>query len=118
MEIQVKSVEQVAVVSIQGSLDALTAPELSRFFSGQIADGNVQLVADLGQLEYTSSAGLRALLGAVKEARQQGGDLRLAAAQPEVHKLLDLSGFTSILKVFPEIDSAVASYSQTRIGEA
>ena len=111
MEMQVSIVDDVAVVSIKGSLDALTAPRLARFFSSQITEGHVQLVADLEQLEYTSSAGLRALLGAVKEARQQRGDLRLAAAQPEVQKLLDLSGFTSILKVFPEIDSAVASYS-------
>jgi anti-sigma B factor antagonist len=111
MEIQVDTVDGVTVVSVQGSLDALTAPEMGRFFSGQIDQGHLQLVADLGQLEYTSSAGLRALLGAVKEARQLGGDLRLAAARPEVLKLLNLSGFTSIMKVFPEIDSAAASYS-------
>ena len=83
---------------------------MARFFSRQITEGHVQLVADLGQLEYSSSAGLRTLLGAVKEARQQGGDLRLAAAQPDVDRLLSLSGFISIMKVFPEIDSAVASY--------
>lgn len=111
MEIQVDSAGDVTVVSIKASLDALTAPELARFLSNQISEGHVQLVADLAGLEYTSSAGLRAILGAVKEARQQGGDLRLAAAQPEVGKLLNLSGFTSILKVFPEIDAAVASYS-------
>jgi anti-anti-sigma factor len=111
MEIQVNFVDDVAVVSIKGSLDALTAPEMAQFFSGQIAEGDVRLVADLEGLEYTSSAGLRALLGAVKEARQQGGDLRLAAAQPGVEKLLNLSGFTSILKIFPEVDAAVASYS-------
>ena len=111
MEIQSNTVKDVTVVSINGSLDALTAPELARHLSNQIAKGHVQLVADLAELEYTSSAGLRAILGAVKEARQQGGDLRLAAAQPEVGKLLNLSGFTSILKVFPELDPAVASYT-------
>lgn len=111
MEIQINAVGNVTVVAIEGSLDALTAPKLGKSLGNQIAKGHVQLVADLGQLEYTSSAGLRALLGAVKEARQQGGDLRLAAAQPDVDRLLSLSGFTSILKVFPEIDSAVASYS-------
>ena len=111
MELQVEMVEGVAVVSVTGSLDALTAPELARFFRSQNAQGRVHLVADLEGLEYTSSAGLRALLGAVKEARQQGGDLRLAAAQPEVHKLLKLSGFISIMKVFPETALAVASYS-------
>jgi anti-anti-sigma factor len=111
MEIQVDFVQSVAVISIKGSLDALTAPELARFLSSQVADGHVQLVADLAELEYTSSAGLRAILGAVKEARQQGGDLRLAAAQPEVGKLLKLSGFASIMKVYPAVDPAVESYS-------
>jgi len=111
MEIQINSVGDVAVASITGSLDALTAPDLARFLSQQIAEGRVQLVADLEHLEYTSSAGLRAILGAVKEARQQGGDLRLASAQPAVDKLLNLSGFTSILKVYPDTDAAVASYA-------
>jgi anti-sigma B factor antagonist len=111
MEIQVEAKGDVTVVAIKGSLDALTAPELARFLSHQIEKGHVQLVADLAELDYTSSAGLRAILGAVKETRQQGGDLRLGGAQPEVGKLLKLSGFTSILKVFPELDSAVESYS-------
>jgi len=57
-----------------------------------------------------SSAGLRALLETVKEVRKQGGDLRPAAARPEVLRVLDLSGFTSILQVFPDVDSAVASF--------
>jgi anti-sigma B factor antagonist len=110
MEIQVHSVGNVTVVSIQGSLDTLSAPQLARLFSRQIAEGNVQLVAELGQLEYTSSAGLRAMLGAVREARQQGGDLRLAAAQPQIQRLLELSGFARIMQVFPEAGLAAASY--------
>jgi anti-anti-sigma factor len=112
MEIQSKNEGNVTVVSIKGSLDALTSPDLARYLSSQIAEGHVQLVADLAELAYTSSAGLRAILGAVKEARRQGGDLRLAAPQPDVEKLLNLSGFTSILKVFPALDPAVASYTQ------
>jgi anti-sigma B factor antagonist len=60
---------------------------------------------------YTSSAGLRALLATVKDARSRGGDLRLAAVNPAVRKVLDLSGFTSILKVYDEVDEAVASYA-------
>ena len=67
-------------------------------------------MAALGTLEYTSSAGLRVLLSTLKEARQRGGDLRLAAVQERVRRVLDLSGFTSILKCYPDVDAAVASY--------
>jgi anti-anti-sigma factor len=111
MEIQIDFVDDVGVVSVKGSMDALTAPSLTQFFTEQIGEGHVQLVVNLKELEYTSSAGLRALLGAVKEARQQGGDLRLADIQTGVQKVLDLSGFSSILKLYTDVDLAVESYS-------
>ena len=46
----------------------------------------------------------------MKEARSRGGDIRLAEVRENVRKVLELSGFTSILKLFPDIDSAVASF--------
>ena len=110
MEITSEAREHVTVVAISGSVDGLTAPSLAQAFRQQVAEGHVRLVADLGRVHYTSSAGLRALLEALKETRQQGGDLRLAAVQPDVLRVLELSGFTGILKVFPAVDEAVKSF--------
>jgi anti-anti-sigma factor len=62
-------------------------------------------------VDYTSSAGLRVLLGAIKDTRALGGDIRLAGIQPDVQKVLNLSGFTNILKVFDTLDEATASFS-------
>jgi anti-anti-sigma factor len=53
---------------------------------------------------------LRALLATVKQARSAGGDFRLAGVLPPVHKVLEMSGFTTILKLYPDVDGAVASY--------
>ncbi|MBI5880023.1 MAG: STAS domain-containing protein [Chloroflexi bacterium] len=100
----------VLVFAVSGRMDTLTAPQLSAFLSAQITAGQHHLVADLSALNYTSSAGLRTLLAAVKDVRQHGGDLRLAAAQSGVYKVLELSGFTGILKNFPTVDAAVASF--------
>jgi anti-anti-sigma factor len=50
-------------------------------------------------------------LGAIKDTRAQSGDMRLAGVQPDVMKVLNLSGFTNILKIFDAVDAAVASYS-------
>jgi anti-sigma B factor antagonist len=50
-------------------------------------------------------------LETVKETRQRGGDLRLAAVRPEVLRVLELSGFTGILKVYPDVDAATASFA-------
>ncbi len=111
MEIHDRQVGGVTVLSLKGSIDAMTAPKITEFIQGQVAKGNIKLVADLEGVDYTSSAGLRVLLGAIKDTRSQGGDLRLVGVQPDVLKVLSLSGFTNILKMFDNVDAAVASYS-------
>ena len=111
MEIKDKQVDGVTVISLTGSIDAMTAPKITEFIQGQVANGNTKLIADMSGVDYTSSAGLRVLLGAIKETRAQSGDLRLTGIQPDVQKVLNLSGFTSILKIFDTLEGAVASYS-------
>jgi anti-anti-sigma factor len=107
------SVEQrgdVIIVHIAGSVDGLTAEDLQHVFGGEVEAGHHNLVADFGEVDYTSSAGLRVLLATLKRARSSDGDLRLAAPRPEVRKVLDLSGFTGILSVFDTVDDAVRSF--------
>jgi anti-anti-sigma factor len=111
MEIKNKQVDGVTIITLAGSIDGMTAPGITEFIQEQIAKGNTKLVADLSGVAYTSSAGLRVLLGAIKETRAQSGDLRLIGVQHDVLKVLNLSGFTNILKMFNTVDVAVASYS-------
>ncbi|HMA34860.1 MAG TPA: STAS domain-containing protein [Chloroflexia bacterium] len=111
MDITGESRELAHVVMISGSLDAVTADQATSFLSTQIREGHTHLVVDLARLEYVSSAGLRVFLTALKEARQQGGDLRLAAPHRNVQKVLEMSGFTSILKLYADLDAALASYT-------
>jgi anti-sigma B factor antagonist len=110
MVIVVEKRERVTVVSIDGSMDGTTARELVASLRERVTGGSPRLVGNLAGVDYTSSAGLRALLETVKESRQHGGDLRLASVRPEVLRVLELSGFTSILQVFDDVDAAVASF--------
>ena len=110
MDIVVEQRAPTTVVRIKGSVDGLTADTLMTTLQQQIDAGNTRLVADLSGVSYTSSAGLRALLATVKQARSAGGDFRLAGVLPPVQKVLEMSGFTSILKLYPDVDGAVASY--------
>ena len=112
METSVERRGDVITVHISGSVDGLTAEGLQQVFSSEVEAGHHNLVADFGEVDYTSSAGLRVLLGTVKHARSRGGDLRLASPHAEVLKVLDLSGFTSILSVFDTVDDAVASFGR------
>jgi anti-anti-sigma factor len=110
VNIQISHDDRVTVVQITGSVDSLTAQDLMHALSREVVADRIRLVADFSGVEYTSSAGLRALLATLKDARGQGGDLRLAAVRPAVRKVLELSGFTSILKIFDDVPTAVASF--------
>jgi anti-sigma B factor antagonist len=100
----------VDIVSIEGSIDALTAGEVQQYFNDLIGKGVNRVIINLDQVDFMSSAGLRVIMAASKGVRQQGGDLRLAAAQPGVEKMLKISGFTSILKSFYSVDEALSSF--------
>jgi anti-anti-sigma factor len=107
---EIELIDGVAVIKVQGSMDIESAPQIAAFIERQMDAGHTRLVVDLAGVDYTSSAGLRALLGSVKEARRRGGDLRLCSIGENVLKVLTLSGFTSIVKHYPDASSAVRSY--------
>jgi anti-sigma B factor antagonist len=110
MKTEVRQETNSTVVTVTGSVDALTAAELTKVLSREIAEGHANLVVNLVGVEFLSSAGLRALLGAVKETRSNGGDLRIASTNPGIDKVLKMSGFHNIAKVFASQDEAVSSF--------
>lgn len=75
-----------------GRVDTLTAPELE----GALAlDGVTELVFDLMELEYISSAGLRVLLSAQKTMNKQGS-MTVLNPKPAVKEVFDITGFSDI----------------------
>ena len=110
MKIEVKHEKDVTIVAVNGSVDALTAPDLARAIVDEIAKGRANLVVDLTGVEFMSSAGLRTLIGAVKESRSQGGDLRIASTNPGIDKVLKMSGLHNIARVFTSEADAVAGF--------
>jgi anti-sigma B factor antagonist len=111
MELKFSALETVGVVTVIGSLDASTAAELIEYVTTQISTGYTQLVIDLSQVEFISSAGLRAILVSLKECRREGGDLRLASAQPGTDKVFKLSGFLTIINSYPSVAEAQGSFN-------
>jgi anti-sigma B factor antagonist/stage II sporulation protein AA (anti-sigma F factor antagonist) len=104
----------VVVLGVSGRIDhasaeafrAALAPHLARCAAGQD-----HVVLDCAGVEYVSSAGLRVLMLAVKQARAQGGFLALAAVPPLVMEILEISKFTLVLRIEPTVRDAVAAAS-------
>jgi anti-sigma B factor antagonist len=110
MEIAVAQHDDVRVVSGIGSLDAATSPQVLTVLEDELEQGSTKMVIDLSDVGYLSSAGLRVILIALRNARSAGGDLRLAGAEGNIQRVLKISGFDTILDSFPTSEEAVASF--------
>ncbi len=84
-------------IKIIGRLDALTAPEFNRVIESSLG-GVTELVLDLKQLEYTSSAGLREFLGA-QEIMDEQGSMIVKNANESVMDIFTETGFNDILDI-------------------
>ena len=110
MKTEVKNEKDITIVALSGSVDALTAPDLARAIVDQIAEGHVYLVIDLTSVEFMSSAGLQTLLGAVRETRSHGGDLRVIITDPKIDNVLKISGFHSVARAFTSEADALSGF--------
>jgi len=96
----------IQIVALGGRLDNQTSPEFDR----QISDfAGSPTIVDLSNLEYISSAGLRAILAALKRANASGGKLVLAAPRPSVVEVFEISGFITLAPVLPDRKAALAA---------
>lgn len=110
MEITVREMNRVDLISVSGRVDSSTAPQLGEALNAQIGSGTSNLVLDLADVEYLSSAGLREMVAALKKVKQNGGDLRLCTPSDRVMEVLDLAGLDSIFQVFDDQVTAVGSF--------
>jgi anti-sigma B factor antagonist len=90
----------IAVLRAEGRLNAASAMELRAAVRRAIDDGRPRIVVELSEVSFMDSSGLGALVGALKTARQAGGDLRIAAPSEQVVMVLTLSNLDRVLTGF------------------
>ncbi|MEP7200632.1 MAG: STAS domain-containing protein [Chloroflexota bacterium] len=112
MDISTKRLERVDIVKVSGRVDHQTAPDLEKTLRGIVHEGRHNIVVDLADVAYISSAGLKALQATAKAARSGliGGDLRLAGLQPNIKEIFDQIGFTQLFKIYSDQVDAVGSF--------
>ena len=110
MEIITQDFKRVAVMSVTGRVDSATAPELESQLRALVDAGKAHIVLDLKNVEYMSSAGLRAMVAILKAVKRVNGDLRLANPSARVEEVLHLAGLISIFTMFPTQEAAVGSF--------
>lgn len=86
------------LLSIDGTLDALTAPELRPTLDALVAEGKKSITVELSNLRLIDSSGVGALVSLLKRVRAHGGEVRISGLKDQplaIFKLLQLN------RVFP-----------------
>jgi anti-sigma B factor antagonist len=112
MEITSQAMKRCELVSVSGRIDSYTAPDLEKALLGLIAAGEKNIVVNLANADFISSAGLKALLSALMKVRRAtpAGDLVISAIKPELRESFDLVGFDRLFKFYNDNVEAVGSF--------
>jgi anti-sigma B factor antagonist len=112
VEIDVKNMKRCHLVSVSGRVDSATAPDLEEKLLELVASGNGNLVIDLSQVGYISSAGLKALLHAQIRAREKfpQGEVKLSEVPAKLRETLELVGLHHVFKILDDTTEAVGSF--------
>jgi len=95
------------VLTPEGKFNLVAAPPLKARIDDLVAEGKARLIVDLHAVDFIDSSGLGALIGGLKAARQQGGDLRIAAAGAQVKAVLKLTNLDRILAPYETVEEAL-----------
>lgn len=111
MEITTQEFKHCDLIKVKGRVDSATAPQLAQALEAASGAGKYKLVVNMGELEYMSSAGFRALLAAQRESKKfNRGEVVLAEVPERIREALELAGFTELFKTFDDEVSAVGHF--------
>jgi anti-sigma B factor antagonist len=103
----------VEVIRLTGSLDMYSFPRLETQINTLFQENRFALLLDCRDLDYIGSAGLGALIGFAKQAREKKGDVKLVNVPERIYKIIELLGFTKVLQVHTDEAAALASFGKS-----
>ena len=100
-----------AVIVLAGRLDAFEAKDVRALLTEHVDGGRCRLVIDLSTVEFVDSAGLAALVQAMKRCREAGGDVRLVRpSDSSAHRVFELTKFDLVFTMADSVDDLVGNW--------
>lgn len=99
--------ERTWILILTGHLDVSAISILDQASEQLVATDAKAVVLDLANLEFVGSAGLRSILQILKSVQSREGQLRIACPKSPARKILDVSGFASLVPVHDDRAGAI-----------
>jgi anti-anti-sigma factor len=96
MKVDVRQANGASLVRISGRIDSETSPEVARAFQSIQEQDQYNIIVDMVDLEYMSSATLRALMAAQRVSKRNGGEVVLLRVPEKIWTVLDMAGLVEI----------------------
>lgn len=116
MEFSAQQIADVTLIRVEGRIDHKTAKDFENALKPHldecVAGKNNKILMDLGGVDFMTSAGLRVLMIASKKmCSEPKGEIAVAALQPKIEEIFNISRFNLVLKIFPTVRSALEEMS-------
>ena len=99
MRYETEQIGGALVVKLYGEIDQHCVSEIRDDIDRQIAIRNINsLIVDLGGVEFMDSSGIGMIMGRYKNLVSRGGKMMLVRPQPQVDKVLELSGIKKLFE--------------------
>ena len=106
LQIELEEADGYTICRPVGELDAYTVGQF-RESLGELAT-RPKLLIDMSAVPFVDSAGLGALIGGIRRARESGGDVAVCCNRPTLVRLLHTTGFDRIVTVTETLEEAAA----------
>ena len=98
MQINIYEENGASVIAPSGKIDHVTVGEFEEKMS-KLGEQTDELVLDMNEVEYVSSAALRAILNANDQMSEKGGSFTLKNVNKKVMEIFSITGFADYLNI-------------------
>jgi len=110
MEIRQETINHVAVLSLEGRLDASSARDIKEKVSSLSRENRVNLVIDMAGVDFIDSSGLGSLVSSLRTVNKLGGDIKISALQDQVRAVFELTRLHRIFGIYDDSTAAAMSF--------
>jgi len=106
--LNLKRLGNIMLIEVCGEFDLSAADYCRQEIDQKIrAEGIKDILFDLEKVAFIDSSGLGVILGRYRKAKENGGRMAISNANPRITKILELSGITRLIPVYPTTSQAL-----------